>query len=112
MFNNSISLVGKRNKICPLERQGRCKVPFAACGGAKREVERGHPAPRKGTAVSLTPLSASQDPHYNPSLWPLYNYLIAEFVIAWIAKRAVKKAVDSVCYTIACASRSLSCTIQ
>ena len=56
MFNNSISLVGKRNKICPLERQGRCKVPFAACGGAKREVERGHPAPRKGTAVPLTPV--------------------------------------------------------
>jgi hypothetical protein len=25
-----------------------------------------------------------------------YNYLIAEFVIAWIAKRTVKKAVDGV----------------
>src|SRR5258706_14114793 len=103
----------------PLEPQGRCKVPFAACGGTQREVERpleasqaSLPRAPQGDCRPLDPcLSASQDPHYNPSLWPLYNYLIAEFVIAWIAKRAVKKAVDSVCYTIACASRSLSCTI-
>src|SRR5260221_12737685 len=30
--------------------------PAESCGGAKREVERGHPAPRKGTAVPLTPV--------------------------------------------------------